>query len=325
MDVDAWKVVTNPTGYKYSDSEYLLFSNKEDAISKARGTIQALTTNNDILFIKYLPKIKEAASQDTYFNISTGRFNKTAQASLVDENLHIVAKLEDKTVFEAFQQYLGESQSDAKVPRVAPPQPKGFFSSLFSSTPSSTSSSTSQPVETGWVPITTKQKKPEKKLVIPKDIRSEVWRKHAGDVMTTECFSCEKTLRHEDYQCGHILSEAYGGKITVENLRPICKPCNDRRGMATAHMFEYMLVENLPGKRRLDTEEYKNDPNVILAKMMILMTSFAIARLGQFELTKTQRSKIESKLGIKKSFDKRMAVISSIMTAPNKESLLAAF
>lgn len=81
---------------------------------------------------------------------------------------------------------------------------------------------------------------PEKKQSIPQGIRTLVWNTYNGvDCGQSKCFCCRTCLISQlDFQCGHVISENKGGKIEVDNLRPICKTCNG--SMGTRNMFNYI-------------------------------------------------------------------------------------
>jgi hypothetical protein len=54
----------------------------------------------------------------------------------------------------------------------------------------------------------------------------------------TICHCCEDTeISQMNFVCGHIIAEANGGEITIENLLPICVPCNN--SMFTENLFEF--------------------------------------------------------------------------------------
>ena len=80
----------------------------------------------------------------------------------------------------------------------------------------------------------------KKKEPIPKAVRLKVWSKYIGyNNADGKCFCCrDKAIHIEDFQCGHIQSEHKGGKVTIQNLRPICGICNT--SMGTKHMVEFM-------------------------------------------------------------------------------------
>jgi 5-methylcytosine-specific restriction endonuclease McrA len=71
-----------------------------------------------------------------------------------------------------------------------------------------------------------------KKKVISQQLRSEVWRKHVGaEKGKTICPICKETpIFMDKFSAGHVVAEAQGGELTVENLRPICTHCNSRMG-----------------------------------------------------------------------------------------------
>jgi hypothetical protein len=78
-----------------------------------------------------------------------------------------------------------------------------------------------------------------KKFQIPKAIKTMVWNKYIGSTIAeTLCLCCKQekiNIRH--FQCGHVISEACGGKTSLENLRPICYPCNMSMGKRDMREF----------------------------------------------------------------------------------------
>jgi hypothetical protein len=75
-----------------------------------------------------------------------------------------------------------------------------------------------------------------------------VWDKYIGlDKGKSKCKCCnEKEISQMDFECGHIIAEANGGQIIINNLLPICGPCN--RSMKTDNLFVF--------KKKLET--FKN-------------------------------------------------------------------
>ena len=112
---------------------------------------------------------------------------------------------------------------------------------------------TSEEYTYGWVKdivnemtgeVLKKQKKPRKKT-IPKGVRDHVWEKYMGKITEAPCFCCRKTHIRlmNGYECGHVESEATGGDMSIENLRPICSSCN--KSMGIKNMREY-IKNNYP-------------------------------------------------------------------------------
>ncbi len=53
------------------------------------------------------------------------------------------------------------------------------------------------------------------------------------------CQCCKvNTITFTNFDCGHILSERLGGSNTLDNLKPICRLCNN--SMGTRNMNEFI-------------------------------------------------------------------------------------
>lgn len=79
-----------------------------------------------------------------------------------------------------------------------------------------------------------------KKKTIPKVMKDLCWSKYVGDTVgKIKCMCCETNeVKMNDFQCGHVIAEANGGMITVDNLRPICKACNVSMGTENLNEFK---------------------------------------------------------------------------------------
>ena len=68
-----------------------------------------------------------------------------------------------------------------------------------------------------------KRTKKKRKKTIPAAIKMAVWNKYIGeDKGTGRCFvGCGSSISIGNHDCGHIVAEALGGKIDIDNLRPI--------------------------------------------------------------------------------------------------------
>ena len=78
-----------------------------------------------------------------------------------------------------------------------------------------------------------------KKKTIPKILKDHTWDKWIGDnIAKTKCMCCEiNEIKMNNFHCGHVISEANGGSISIENLRPICSSCN--LSMKTENMNDF--------------------------------------------------------------------------------------
>jgi hypothetical protein len=104
--------------------------------------------------------------------------------------------------------------------------------------------------ETGYsVPKIKNINSKTKKKSIPKQRKKEVWNEYIGEEHGVSfCYCCRKEkITQHTFQAGHIIAEAKGGSIALNNLRPICAGCN--QSMGTENMRTYIETyypENLP-------------------------------------------------------------------------------
>lgn len=77
------------------------------------------------------------------------------------------------------------------------------------------------------------------KQYIPKAMKRLVWDTYIGeDVGKALCTCCNHVyIRQIEFHCGHVVAEANGGQLNIDNLRPICAQCN--LSMRTMNMEEF--------------------------------------------------------------------------------------
>jgi hypothetical protein len=87
-------------------------------------------------------------------------------------------------------------------------------------------------------------KMPPKKQTIPKALKIAVWHHYIGeDIGKTKCLCCNITeITQMKFHCGHIIAEANGGTISIENLVPICETCNKSMRIRGMNEFKKLLV-----------------------------------------------------------------------------------
>lgn len=81
-------------------------------------------------------------------------------------------------------------------------------------------------------------KKKIKRKAIPKKIRRRVWDIDFQGQLDGYCFCCDDKVDYDRWECGHILADANGGEIALDNLKVLCFSCN--RSMGNEHMKTYM-------------------------------------------------------------------------------------
>ena len=75
---------------------------------------------------------------------------------------------------------------------------------------------------------------------LPVAVRDSVWNLYIGeDINKHRCLCCKKVLiSNRNFQVGHVQSVRDGGTDEINNLRPICAPCN--HSMSTQNMIEFV-------------------------------------------------------------------------------------
>ena len=85
---------------------------------------------------------------------------------------------------------------------------------------------------------------------ISKKHRTLIWDFYIGESKRQgNCYSCNKIIKFENFECGHIVASKNGGSDETENIRPICGPCN--KSCQTRHLDEF--------KKSLNVQPLQND------------------------------------------------------------------
>jgi len=83
------------------------------------------------------------------------------------------------------------------------------------------------------------------KTKISHALRCEVWNHHVGrENGIGLCYCCQKEIDSKHFECGHIISEAMGGGLSLENLRPICTLCNRSMGIKNMNDFRKIVISS---------------------------------------------------------------------------------
>jgi len=102
-----------------------------------------------------------------------------------------------------------------------------------------------KPKKRGPKAETDSEKEPKPKKKISQLMKRRVWAKHIGEeIGKHKCLCCNMTdITQLTFNCGHIVAEAKGGELTIENLIPICQSCNS--SMGTHNLNEYKALHGL--------------------------------------------------------------------------------
>ena len=95
---------------------------------------------------------------------------------------------------------------------------------------------------------------------IPKALRQQVWLKYNGKCFENKCniIWCKNNIDVFNFHVGHNIPESKGGKMYIENLRPICSFCNQSMGNINWDdwVFNKMVKEII--------EDHFDDPNLLI-------------------------------------------------------------
>ena len=84
-----------------------------------------------------------------------------------------------------------------------------------------------------------KPKQRKRKRTIPKSVRLAVWSRYIGEeIGVAKCPVCKTNeIGQLRFEVAHVVAEAKGGTLHIDNLRPICPTCN--RSMGTTNLEEF--------------------------------------------------------------------------------------
>jgi hypothetical protein len=77
----------------------------------------------------------------------------------------------------------------------------------------------------------------EKRKNIPKHIKTLLWDSYHPDKLKGPCYICKKEIDARHFEAGHVVPASKGGSDIIDNLRPLCKPCN--ASMSNMELYEY--------------------------------------------------------------------------------------
>ena len=89
------------------------------------------------------------------------------------------------------------------------------------------------------VPVIKVKKERKTKEKIPASVKNTLWSLHFSNSLQGNCQCCKtEIISKNNFDCGHIISEKEGGKVELDNLKPICRSCNSSMGIT--NMNDYM-------------------------------------------------------------------------------------
>jgi 5-methylcytosine-specific restriction endonuclease McrA len=88
-----------------------------------------------------------------------------------------------------------------------------------------------------------------KRKPIPKAVREQIWLRDFGKTFEAKCKTpwCHNMINVWDFHAGHNIPDSKGGKMSVDNLVPICSRCN--LSMSDNYTFDEWAASG-EGKRK---------------------------------------------------------------------------
>jgi len=107
--------------------------------------------------------------------------------------------------------------------------------------------------------------KPRKRRPIDKNTRDAVWLKYMRNKAEGKCYCCRiRTIHITDFQVGHVKAVAKGGKDNINNLRPICSPCNRGMGTMSIEQYKKRFEKPKPKRKTATKKKTKRKPTNLL-------------------------------------------------------------
>lgn len=95
---------------------------------------------------------------------------------------------------------------------------------------------------------------------IPKAVKISVWNRDIGPSKTEgKCYVCgERTIHITVFYCGHVIAVVNGGTDSLDNLRPVCRPCNSSMHDMNLEEFKKQYGYN----KNRQTHKKDNEENI---------------------------------------------------------------
>lgn len=172
-----------------------------------------------------------------------------------------------------------------------------------------------------------------KKNAIPKVLKDLCWKKWIGEsVAKNKCMCCEMNeITMNSFHCGHVLSEANGGKLSVENLRPICVGCNlsmgtenmasfkERCGFGSAESLKITIPKDL--NESSDSRETPKESKVPKPKKEKVKEEIIISSKDEPETPKESEKNEKTEVPKPKKEKKKVPILPNLTIDPNHVGL----
>jgi len=77
------------------------------------------------------------------------------------------------------------------------------------------------------------------RICIPKVLRKQVWN---NTTLESNCYCCNDIITYDNFECGHIIPVVRGGLTILNNLKPICRTCNNDMGIQNLEEYKNIIL-----------------------------------------------------------------------------------
>lgn len=120
-----------------------------------------------------------------------------------------------------------------------------------------------------------------KKQRIPPTLRLQVFELYSNERTRMLCYCCAiNIITVANFECGHVIPECKGGLLEIDNLRPICSPCNKSMGSNYLYDYKNKFYKSTSCKKYKQTDtisckkiKYKNTLKDIIKCILMINTN----------------------------------------------------
>lgn len=115
-----------------------------------------------------------------------------------------------------------------------------------------------------------------------------IWLRDIGNFFYGRCYACQKQVSAREFECGHVKSHANGGRTETENLKVVCRTCNQQMGTTDMHVWIHLTRSTSAPLSQvsdsdaiiIDAIRHADDAVILFAEQQILLkkTCDAISR-----------------------------------------------
>jgi hypothetical protein len=80
---------------------------------------------------------------------------------------------------------------------------------------------------------------------ITKKLRKDLWKNYFNQSREGTCYVCDSLISEDNFQAGHVIARARGGKTNIHNLKPVCSDCNQNMKIENLEDYKLRVMEQI--------------------------------------------------------------------------------